>query len=112
MTGSFVAPRAAHAVAPRARRTALVVAPRARRGVARELARRNAARALAAPALLLVLASCQRTTDEPARVLVHLLTRPANPEGVYLNEDLVFHFSGEVDRTSVTRDSVRIATKD
>ncbi len=91
------------------------LAPLARRDAARALAplvRRTAARALAAPALLLALAGCQRAADEPARVLVHLLTRPANPDGVYLNEDLVFHFSAEVDRTSVTRDSVRIATRD
>jgi len=87
--------------------------------VAREPARRNAARAhergdaaRALATLVLGLAGCQRAADEPSRVLVHLLTRPANPDGVYLNEDLVFHFSAEVDRTSVTRDSVRIATKD
>jgi hypothetical protein len=51
-------------------------------------------------------------TEDPPRVLELLMARPENPEGVFLNEDLVFHFSADVDRASVTRDSVRIATRD
>lgn len=39
------------------------------------------------------------------------LVRPANAEGLFLNEDLVFYFTDEVDRASVTRESVRIRTR-
>lgn len=48
----------------------------------------------------------------PTRALHHRLTRPANPDGVFLNEDLVFYLSDDIDRTSVTRDSVRIIAAD
>lgn len=48
----------------------------------------------------------------PPRALHHRLTRPANPDGVFLNEELVFYFSDDVDRASVTRDSVRIVATD
>lgn len=48
----------------------------------------------------------------PPRVLHHRLTRPANPDGVFLNEDLVFYFSDDIDRASVTRGSVRILSTD
>lgn len=44
--------------------------------------------------------------------MIHRLTRPETGQVVRLNEDLVFHFSTEVDRTSVTQDSVRIVRSD
>lgn len=56
----------------------------------------------------LALAACRPPTEPTTRVLVHRLTRPEDARAVRLNEDLVFHFSAEVDRTSVTQDSVRI----
>ncbi len=59
----------------------------------------------------LISAACSRAAAPP-RALHHRLTRPANPDGVFLNEDLVFYFSDDIDRTSVTRDSVRILTAD
>jgi hypothetical protein len=59
----------------------------------------------------LISTSCSRAAAPP-RALHHRLTRPANPDGVFLNEDLVFYFSDDVDRTSVTRDSVRIMASD
>ncbi len=59
-----------------------------------------------------ILPGCRRLEADPPRALFHRLTRPANPDGVFLNEELVFHFSGEIDRSSVTRESVSIATAD
>ncbi|MFN0242809.1 MAG: Ig-like domain-containing protein [Planctomycetota bacterium] len=47
----------------------------------------------------------------PIRELRHELTRPADAEGVLLNEDLVFYFSEELDRASVTRGSVQIVSE-
>jgi hypothetical protein len=55
--------------------------------------------------------SCTRWESEgqrAPRVMDLLLVRPQDPEGVFLNEDLVFFFSGEVDRASVTRASIDI----
>lgn len=61
---------------------------------------------------VLALAACRPPSEPAAHVLVHRLTRPEASDAVRLNEDLVFHFSGEVDRTSVTADSVRILGAD
>lgn len=60
----------------------------------------------------LALGACSPPTEPGARVLVHRLTRPEATDAVRLNEDLVFHFSGEVDRSSVTHDSVRVTSSD
>ncbi len=58
----------------------------------------------------LALAACRPPAEPAAEVLLHRLTRPEAGALVRLNEDLVFHFSGEVDRTSVTHDSVRVTS--
>jgi hypothetical protein len=67
---------------------------------------------LGAAWVLLQLSAC-RPADVPLapRVLRHELTRPDNAAEIYLNEDLLFHFSGEIDRASVTRASVSIRSK-
>lgn len=57
---------------------------------------------------VLAFAACRPPSEPAPRTLVHRLTRPEDPSAVRLNEDLVFHFSGEIDRTSVTHDCVRI----
>lgn len=60
-------------------------------------------------ACLLALLGCSR--GDVSRATSHLqLThvRPSNPEGLFLNEDLVFYFSEELDPTSVTSASVEI----
>lgn len=56
----------------------------------------------------LVCAACQPPAEPKPDALVLRLTRPENADAVRLNEDLVFHFSAEVDRASVTHDCVRI----
>ncbi|MBL8857923.1 MAG: hypothetical protein JNL28_05415 [Planctomycetes bacterium] len=60
-----------------------------------------------ATALSLVAAACSRPPPAP-KFLTHTLTLPKNPDGVFLNEDLVFFFSGEIDRASITQESVQI----
>jgi hypothetical protein len=55
--------------------------------------------------------ACAPASTAP-RTLSHRLTLPRNREGVFLNEDLLFYFSGEIDRASVTSESVRIRTRD
>ncbi len=66
-------------------------------------------RALLPP--LLLLGGCD---PSPASLDVLRLTAFAQDgdEGVFLNETLVFHFSGELDRSSVTRETVRISAPD
>jgi len=53
-----------------------------------------------------------RPVDTAPRFLQPTLILPKNPDGVFLNEDLVFFFDDEVDRASVTRESVRIVARD
>src|SRR5438105_4618741 len=56
-------------------------------------------------------ATCSRPSEPPslAPEVIHLrFVRPPAPELVFLNEDLVFYFSADVDRASVTRTSVQI----
>ncbi len=55
--------------------------------------------------------ACAQPAEAP-KVLRLTQVRPKNPSGVYLNESLVFHFSAELDRSSVNRRSVRIAALD
>lgn len=59
----------------------------------------------------IALSACARASHVPIRELRHELTRPADAEGVLLNEDLVFYFSEELDRSSVTRGSVQIVSE-
>ncbi|MBL8862672.1 MAG: Ig-like domain-containing protein [Planctomycetes bacterium] len=61
-----------------------------------------------APAVL----ACAPAPPPAPRVLVHRLTRPEPGALVRLNESLVFHFSADVDRASVTQESVRITARD
>jgi hypothetical protein len=65
---------------------------------------------LVAPIAALATACVRWESEGPRspRVLDLLLVRPQDPDGVFLNEDLVFFFSGEVDRASVTRASIDI----
>lgn len=66
---------------------------------------------LAAVAALLGACTKLEAAREPRTLeLVHV--RPANPDGVLLNEELVFFLSTDVDRASVTRQSVRIRAAD
>ncbi|MFT7485698.1 MAG: hypothetical protein ACI9F9_001548, partial [Candidatus Paceibacteria bacterium] len=64
------------------------------------------------PALmcLLAVAGCEQGTAEGIHVisLEQMLPRPSAREGVYLNEALVFHFSGPIDSSSVTRESLSV----
>ena len=55
---------------------------------------------------------CARLDAAPPEHLELRLVRPANPDGLFLNEDLVFYFSRDLDRASVTRESVRIRSSD
>ncbi|MEM7519065.1 MAG: hypothetical protein AAF368_19340, partial [Planctomycetota bacterium] len=61
--------------------------------------------ALAAPA-------CRPAEAPPPELLRLELVRPKNPEGVYLNEALIFDFSGELDPLSVTKTSLRIEAEE
>jgi hypothetical protein len=57
--------------------------------------------------------ACTRFEAAAATVpfrLTHI--RPSNPEGLFLNEELVFYFSEEIDPTSVTGASVEILSAD
>jgi hypothetical protein len=65
----------------------------------------------AAFALSLALPACRPPAPAP-KVLRHTLTLPKNQQGVFLNENLVFFFSAELDRASVTSESVRITSSD
>jgi hypothetical protein len=59
----------------------------------------------------LIVASCAPWSESSAAAPASLelrFVRPPQPSVVLLNEDLVFYFSGEVDRASVTRASVQI----
>lgn len=69
-------------------------------------------RAMRVAGCVLTLAACGPAPAAPPEVMIHRLTRPETEQAVRLNEDLVFHFSTEVDRTSVTQDSVRIVRAD
>lgn len=56
-------------------------------------------------------AGCTPLTEPPKtapEVIDLRFVRPQSPDLVFLNEDLVFYFSGEIDRSSVTRASVQI----
>ena len=57
--------------------------------------------------LLAAVAACDGPAPQ-AKVLRLLDFHQANAEGVFLNETLVFHFSDDLDRSSVTRHSLRI----
>lgn len=61
--------------------------------------------------LALVTGACPRV-DEAAPPLELRLALPRSTDGVLLNEDLVFFFSAELDRASVTGESVRIEASD
>lgn len=60
---------------------------------------------------LLGLYSCTHTSSPPA-YLTPTLILPKNNVGVFLNEDLIFFFSAELDRASITQESVRIVARD
>lgn len=66
---------------------------------------------LAILATLAATPACEQP-DRAVRVLRLVQARPANTTGIYLNERLVLHFSDELDPTSVTSASVRIAAAD
>ena len=75
-----------------------------------EPAAARAARRLAATlalAALGALGACTRTPPE-ARRLELVRVQPQNRSGVFLNEDLVFTFSRELDSNSITDHSVRV----
>lgn len=80
-------------------------------------ARANGGRRRAALALLALAGGapaapgCARAEREP-RVLELLSFRQDRQRGVFLNEPLVFHFGAELERTSVTAESVRITGPD
>ncbi len=59
---------------------------------------------------LLIVSACSEGGDEPVRVirLEQMRPRPEAREGVFLNEALVFHFSGDVDGSSVTSTSLSV----
>lgn len=61
--------------------------------------------------LALWAAGCPRSEPAPRRLELRLAL-PRDGAAVFLNEDLVFFFSSEVDRASVTRESVRITAAD
>ena len=61
--------------------------------------------------LLALATACGGGTEEPRPPLLELVDfRPRERQGVFLNEPLVLHFSGDLARTSITPQSVRIAT--
>lgn len=60
--------------------------------------------------LCLLLGSCAEQEPE-ARFLELVQFRPANTTGVFLNEPLVFHFSEDLDPTSVLGSAVRIVAR-
>lgn len=66
---------------------------------------------IALAAFAAVLVACPASPSTP-KFLENSLILPKNPHGVFLNEDLIFFFSEEIDRASVTQESVRIATKE
>lgn len=63
-------------------------------------------------ALVLVLGCEQAVAPQDPDSMNLELVRPGNTLGVYLNEPLVFDFSHEVDRASVTKRSLRIELAD
>ncbi|HEV8111292.1 MAG TPA: Ig-like domain-containing protein [Planctomycetota bacterium] len=68
---------------------------------------------LGAAVLLGAITACSPL--DPGHVAGHLhLThlRPTNPEGLFLNEELVFYFDEELDPASVTRASIEILAQD
>lgn len=72
-------------------------------------ARRLAAAALGA---LTLIAGCTRFEPHAAHVPFRLThVRPSSADGLFLNEELVFYFSGELEPTSVTSASVEIQSE-
>jgi hypothetical protein len=71
-----------------------------------------AASCLLAGLLLASLPGACGPVSPQARVMRHVLSLPRNTTGVFLNEDLVFYFTSDLDRASVTSESVRITAKD
>ena len=59
-------------------------------------------------ALLLCVGACAPQAEPPPRTLRLLQIRPENPRGVYLDEELVLHFSAPLDPDSATLASVRV----
>lgn len=55
-----------------------------------------------------VLGACGQPAQPEPQTLRLLQVRPENPLGVYLDEELVLHFSAPVDPTSVTHASVQV----
>lgn len=55
-----------------------------------------------------VLSACGQPTPPEPETLRLLQIRPENPLGVYLDEELVLHFSAPVDPTSVTHASLQV----
>jgi hypothetical protein len=62
--------------------------------------------------LALSLAACTKTPSSAPKYLSVTLALPRNADGVFLNEPLTFFFSAEIDRSSVTAESVSIRTPD
>ncbi len=58
-----------------------------------------------------LLAACGAEVEAP-RVLTLVQVRPANPEAVFLNEPIVFHFSEDLDPSSVTSASLAVTGPD
>jgi hypothetical protein len=74
---------------------------------------RSARRAAAVALLSTVLLACSRIDSAAGPRHLHLThIRPSNPEGLFLNEELVFHFDEDLDPTSVTGASVEIRAED
>ena len=59
-------------------------------------------------ALLALCCACARIEAPAASVLRLLQVRPENPQGVYLDEELVLHFSAPLASESATTRSVRV----
>jgi hypothetical protein len=62
--------------------------------------------------LLCSLAACQPAEREAPPPLQLLQISPRSTQGVFLNEELVFEFNQELDRSSVTAESITIRSKD
>lgn len=62
--------------------------------------------------LFLALCACRPDTSAAPKYLAVTLVLPKSKEGVFLNESLTIFFSGEVDRASVTAESVSIRAPD
>ena len=61
----------------------------------------------------IALLGCRRIDSAAGSGHLHLThIRPSNPEGLFLNEELVFHFDSDLDPTSVTGASIEIHSED